>query len=79
MILIHHSPKFEIDLPFDIPDWMESVLFNPKLKYSKTIVTQVDFIKTWLKSQQFLDSELKQELLSDLDHRITPTCKLIQC
>lgn len=79
MILIHHSPKFEIDLPFDIPEWMEAVVFNPKLKYSQTIQQQIDFIKTWLKSQQYFDSEMKQELLTELTHRLSATCKLIQC
>ena len=75
MILIHHSPKFEIDLPFDIPVWMENVLFNPNLKYSKSIHSQISFIKTWLKSQPFYSDDLANEL----DHRITQNCKLILC
>lgn len=75
MILIHYSPKFEIDLPFDIPVWMENVLFNPNLKYSKSIHLQIAFIKTWLKSQPFYSDDL----VNELDHRITPNCKLILC
>ncbi len=75
MILIHHSPKFEIDLPFDIPEWMENLLFNQNLKYSESIHSQISFIKTWLKSQPFYSDDL----VNELDHRITPNCKLILC
>ena len=75
MILIHHSPKFEIDLPFDIPEWMENLLFNQNLKYSESIHSQISFIKTWLKSQPFYCDDL----VNELDHRITQNCKLILC
>jgi len=75
MILIHHSPKFEIDLPFDIPEWMENVLFNQNLKYSESIHSQISFMKTWLKSQPFYCDDL----VNELDHRITLNCKLILC